>query len=79
DSLGGVANAYNITPQNSHLNRHGPQARMEKRIRKSNGCTNFTATITYPTPTTQIPRSYHYEYTLSGELIKIEFKNDNSK
>lgn len=26
DSLGGVANAYNITPQNSTLNRHGDQA-----------------------------------------------------
>ena len=26
DSLGGVSNAYNITPQNSTLNRHGDQA-----------------------------------------------------
>ncbi|MBM7663980.1 hypothetical protein JOC25_000436 [Solibacillus kalamii] len=29
DSLGGVSNAYNITPQNSTLNRHGNQAYME--------------------------------------------------
>jgi hypothetical protein len=28
DSLGGVSNAYNITPQNSTLNRHGDQAYM---------------------------------------------------
>lgn len=30
DSLGGVSNAYNITPQNSILNRHGDQAYMEE-------------------------------------------------
>jgi hypothetical protein len=30
DSLGGVSNAYNITPQESTLNRHGDQAYMEK-------------------------------------------------
>jgi len=48
DSLGGVANAYNITPQNSTLNRHGDQAYMEKVIRDANGCTDFTAIITYP-------------------------------
>ena len=31
DSLGGVSNAYNITPQNSTLNRHGDQAYMGAR------------------------------------------------
>ncbi|WP_290454758.1 DNA/RNA non-specific endonuclease, partial [Romboutsia ilealis] len=41
DSLGGVSNAYNITPQNSTLNRHGDQAYMEENIRKAGGCTNF--------------------------------------
>ena len=35
DSLGGVANAYNITPQDSVLNRHGDQAYMER-----NHCTS---------------------------------------
>jgi len=30
DSLGGVSNAYNITPQESTLNRHGDQAYMER-------------------------------------------------
>ena len=34
DSLGGVANAYNITPQDSVLNRHGDQAYMERNIVK---------------------------------------------
>lgn len=34
DCLGGVSNAYNITPQNSTLNRHVDQAYMEKGIRE---------------------------------------------
>ena len=75
DSLGGVSNAYNITPQNSILNRHGDQAYMEKVIRDAGGCTNFVATITYPDTTTQIPSSYKYEYTLKGNRIVDEFPN----
>lgn len=55
DSLGGVSNAYNITPQNSTLNRHGNQAYMEKVIRDAGGCESFVGTITYPDTTTQIP------------------------
>lgn len=37
DSLGGVSNAYNITPQESTLNRHGDQAYMEDAIRNAGG------------------------------------------
>ncbi len=37
DSLGGVSNAYNITPQDSTLNRYGDQAYMEKVIRDAGG------------------------------------------
>lgn len=77
DSLGGVANAYNITPQNSTLNRHGNQAYMEKVIRDANGCDNFVATITYPDITTQIPSKYKYEYVLNGNKIIDEFENAN--
>ena len=40
DSLGGVSNAYNITPQESTLNRHGDQAYMEDAIRKAGGAKN---------------------------------------
>ena len=47
DSLGGVSNAYNITPQDSTLNRHGDQAYMEKVIRDAGGVTNFVAKISY--------------------------------
>lgn len=75
DSLGGVSNAYNITPQNSTLNRHGNQAYMEKVIRDAGGCTDFIATITYPDTKTQIPQKYRYEYVLKGERIIDEFDN----
>lgn len=77
DSLGGVANAYNITPQDSTLNRHGEQAYMEKVIRDAGGCTNFKATIFYPNENTQIPSKYKYEYTLKGNTITDEFDNAN--
>lgn len=77
DSLGGVSNAYNITPQDSTLNRHGDQAYMEKVIRDAGGCENFVATITYPDTTTQIPSHYHYEYVLNGKNIVDDFDNIN--
>ncbi|MEG1410752.1 MAG: DNA/RNA non-specific endonuclease [Terrisporobacter sp.] len=77
DSLGGVANAYNITPQDSTLNRHGDQAYMEKVIRDAGGCTNFKATISYPNENTQTPSKYKYEYVLKGNEITDEFDNKN--
>lgn len=77
DSLGGVSNAYNITPQNSTLNRHGDQAYMEKVIRDAGGCEKFFATITYPNTITQIPSRYHYEYILNGETVVDDFDNVN--
>lgn len=77
DSLGGVSNAYNITPQNSTLNRHGDQAYMEKVIRQAGGCTDFEAIITYPNTETQIPSHYKYTYTIRGNVIVDEFDNVN--
>ncbi|WP_394234111.1 DNA/RNA non-specific endonuclease [Niallia oryzisoli] len=77
DSLGGVSNAYNITPQDSTLNRHGDQAYMEDAIRKAGGATNFEAIITYPNTETQIPSHYKYTYTLKGNMIVDEFDNGN--
>ena len=77
DSLGGVSNAYNITPQESTLNRHGDQAYMEKNIRDAGGCTDFMAIITYPDAKTQIPNHYSYTYTLRGNVIHDEFDNIN--
>lgn len=77
DSLGGVSNAYNITPQDSTLNRHGDQAYMEKTIRDAGGCTNFEAIITYPDTSTQIPSHYSYTYTVKGNTVHDEFDNGN--
>ena len=77
DSLGGVSNAYNITPQDSTLNRHGDQAYMEDAIRRAGGATNFEAIITYPNTETQIPSSYQYTYTLKGNMIVDTFDNVN--
>jgi hypothetical protein len=77
DSLGGVSNAYNITPQDSTLNRHGDQAYMEDAIRKAGGAANFEAIITYPNTETQIPSSYQYTYTLMGTEIVDTFDNVN--
>lgn len=77
DSLGGVSNAYNITPQNSTLNRHGDQAYMEKVIRDAGGCTDFVAIITYPNTSTQIPSHYSYTYTINANVINDEFDNIN--
>ena len=77
DSLGGVANAYNITPQDSVLNRHGDQAYMERNIVQAGGATNFEAIITYPDTTTQVPSSYKYTYTINGYQVVDEFQNIN--
>lgn len=77
DALGGVSNAYNITPQDSALNRHGDQAYMENAIRKAGGVTNFEAIITYPNMETQIPSSYQYTYILRGNKIVDRFDNVN--
>ena len=77
DSLGGVSNAYNITPQDSTLNRHGDQAYMENAIRSADGATNFEAIITYPNSKTQIPSHYQYTYTLKGNKIVDSFDNEN--
>ena len=75
DSMGGVSNAYNITPQNATLNRHGSQAYMEKVIRGAGGCSEFVAVITYPDYETQTPSRYRYEYVLRGNTIVDEFDN----
>ncbi|MCT4510001.1 MAG: lamin tail domain-containing protein [Tepidibacter sp.] len=77
DSLGGVSNSYNITPQESTLNRHGDQAYMEKVIRNAGGCTDFIAVITYPNINTQIPSHYSYKYTINGNVVYDEFDNVN--
>lgn len=77
DSLGGVSNAYNITPQNSALNRYGDQAFMEDVIRKAGGAKDFEAIITYPNTTTQIPSRYQYTYTVRGNTVTDTYGNED--
>ncbi|KGX88350.1 hypothetical protein N781_11415 [Pontibacillus halophilus JSM 076056 = DSM 19796] len=77
DSLGGVSNAYNITPQDSTLNRHGDQAYLEDVIRSADGVTNFEAIITYPNMETQIPSSYQFTYILMDDKVVDTFENLN--
>ncbi|GGM39350.1 hypothetical protein GCM10011351_26890 [Paraliobacillus quinghaiensis] len=77
DSLGGVSNAYNITPQESTLNRHGDQAYMEDAIRNAGGATNFEAVISYSDTKTQIPSKYQYSYTINGNEVVDTFDNVN--
>lgn len=77
DSLGGVANAYNITPQEATLNRHGDQAYMERVIRDAGGVSDLEAIITYPDTTTQIPSHYEFTYTIKGNRVTDSFANTN--
>ncbi|MGM8363841.1 DNA/RNA non-specific endonuclease [Virgibacillus sp. W0181] len=77
DSLGGVSNAYNITPQESSLNRHGDQAYMVDAIRNAGGATNFEAVISYSDTETQIPSKYQYSYTINGNAVVDTFDNLN--
>ncbi len=80
DSLGGVSNAYNITPQDSQLNRTGAQAELEEEMREelTNGSeiTDFSAEITYPDSITQIPNHYHIEYYIDNELKIYDYDNE---
>lgn len=77
DSLGGVANAYNITPQNSTLNREGTVWQIEDEIRKAGGCKNFVAVISYPNTETQIPSHYSYKYDINGSTTVKDFANQD--
>ncbi len=75
DSLGGVANAYNITPQNSYVNRKGAQAQIENQIRNAGGCNDFVVAIEYPNTETQIPSKYSFIYRINGILYSNKFEN----
>lgn len=79
DSLGGVSNAYNITPQDSYLNRHGQQSQMERDIRNAGGAHDFTMTIYYPDATTLTPSGYEVTYTLNGDTHPTTLSYANNK
>lgn len=75
DSLGGVSNSYNITPQGSNLNRYGTQSDIEQDIRNNGGASNFKAEIVYENSTTQIPSSYTISYEINGQTKTEAFDN----
>ncbi len=80
DSLGGTSNAYNITPQNSNLNRKGQQYKMEDTIRQSitkgNKITNFKYEIKYPDTTTSTPSEYIITFDENNSNMTYSFKNE---
>lgn len=79
DSLGGVSNAYNITPQNRDVNRFGAQSNFEEEIRSAllNGekVTDFNAFIYYGDES-MIPVSYHVEYNIGENPRVYDFVNE---
>ncbi len=79
DSLGGVSNAYNITPEESTLNRHGAQADMEEQIREAEATgqevTDFKYSIEYPDTETQIPSKYSVSFAIDGTEVTYDFEN----
>lgn len=76
DDLGGVANAYNITPQHYTVNR-GEMKKIETLIKKQ-GAKNLKVTIKYPDNKTFTPSSYTYTFTSKGKAHKYVLKNKKS-
>lgn len=75
DSLGGESNLYNLTPQQSTLNRHGDQAFIEDQIRKAGGAQDFHAIITYPDANADIPLQYSIASSIAGNATVHTFAN----
>lgn len=79
DSLGGVSNAYNITPEDSQLNREGAQAQIEEKMRQElyagKKITEFTAVITYPDTETKTPTHYQFTMRVNNKIKQYEFDN----
>lgn len=79
DSLGGAANAYNLTPQAKDLNRYGAQFEMEELFRaafnSNQVVTDFTMKMEYKSTTTNIPYKYIVSYKIDGEEYNESFLN----
>lgn len=79
DSLGGVSNSYNITPQNSYLNQKGEQYQMEQFIRDNGGASNFKAYINYPNAFTFTPSSYDITFEINGISYDYSYNNADNR
>lgn len=79
DALGGVSNAYNITPEDSYLNRSGEQSQMEKELlsalNSGKNVTNLAVEIKYPNNDTQIPTEYIFDYNINSHHHHRDFVN----
>lgn len=78
DALGGVANAYNITPQNSYVNQtqiNELEREMQDTLYNGGSVTNFETKIYYPNSTTQTPVRYELSYNINGESRTYSFNN----
>lgn len=80
DSLGGVSNAYNITPQKSSVNRKGgSQYKLEEEFRSilSNhgDITDLSVIIDYDNNQTQTPTKYKFSWKQNGSKRNLEFEN----
>ncbi len=79
DSLGGVSNSYNITPEDSYINRKGKQYQMEdylrEQLKKGRKITNFKGVVNYPNELTSIPDSYDFTWVNNGKQESISFEN----
>ncbi len=79
DALGGVSNAYNITPENSYLNRKGSKYNLEQEwinaLRNNQKITNVKVEIIYPNNYTQTPSKYKYSWEVDGSKRSLEIDN----
>lgn len=79
DSLGGASNSYNITPQDSFLNRKGKQYQMEDELRKAivenHDVHDFNAIISYPNSSSTIPNHYHIEVYIDNNKKIYDYDN----
>lgn len=79
DSLGGVSNAYNITPQHYIVNRKGKQYEIEEEMRQAlydkKSVTDVEVKIIYSNADTQIPDAYEFRYSIDGEEKEFYFEN----
>lgn len=80
DSLGGAANAYNITPQIEKLNVSGTQAKIESQIRSYLGAslkvvTDYEMKMYYKNNSTYTPYKYTVKFKVNGVQKTYTYNN----
>lgn len=79
DSMGGVANAYNITPQIEEINVNGAQHQMEQMFRvafaNKQTVTDFQMKMSYKNKNTNIPYKYAVKFKIDGKQYSFSAYN----